>query len=76
MRGACVRAYVDAPSRTKLTRWARNTYKTGLNDGDADAESRRKDALEHMARIEKEFAELKDRYVNGTSTSDACTIPR
>jgi len=43
-----------------------------MHDGDADAsEMRRKDALEHMARIEKEFAELKDRCVDGCDGVDA-----
>jgi len=36
--------------------------KTTLVEMDADeSEARRREALEHMARIEKEFAELKDR---------------
>lgn len=40
------------------------------DESDADgSESRRKEALEHMSRIEKEFAELKDRLYQEKMTS-------
>ena len=58
-----MRARVAAWALSDARRAARpsGARPAAMNDGDVDAESRRKDALEHMARIEKEFAELKDR---------------